>query len=182
MSLSRFSSHFHWHCVDGECNRKREIISLWRNGRICFLYAALFRSECEATNRWQMFEWMEASEPPALHREVVGQRGGRVGCRKKKWWYLLFHPPLYSSRHGNMPGGHSREVSSLTKTTERQRVSERKRKQNRQTVCMNERREEKVGSRSTTDFEYLTQSLNMTFRDSAEKCNEHSFIIGGQAD
>lgn len=64
--------------------------------------------------------------------------GGELG-EKIKWWYLLFHPPFYSSRHGNMPGGHSREASSLTKTTEKRGVSESKREQTRHTVCMNER-------------------------------------------
>lgn len=72
---------------------------------------------------------MEASDPVGATQKGAGMRRGRFekGKRKngeKKVRYLLFHPPLYSSRHGNMPGGHSREASSLAKTTERQGVSE----------------------------------------------------------
>lgn len=61
-------------------------------------------------------------DPVESCRKVVGQREWASGARGGQW-YLLFHPPLYSSRHGNRPGGHSREASSVTKTTERQRVS-----------------------------------------------------------
>ncbi|TKS88340.1 hypothetical protein D9C73_023230 [Collichthys lucidus] len=69
-------------------------------------------------------------------------------------------------RHGNMPGGHSREASSLTKTTERQRVSESEREQSRQTACMNESRER--GSRKQLDnqlrLHLLTRrSVSLTF-------------------
>lgn len=81
--------------------------------------------------------------------------------KEKKWWYLLFHPPLYSSRHGNMPGGHSREASSLTKTTERQRVSESEREQTRQTACMNESRER--GSRKQIDNQLRLHSKKCEF-------------------
>ncbi len=145
MSFSIFPSHFHWHCVVGARNRKREIISLWRNGGI--------RSSCAALSSWvrggeRMTNvksgWRRVIQWSRTARRWDKTERGRVGREeKKKWWCLLFHPPLYSSRHGNMPVGHSREASSLTKTTERQRVSESKREQTRQTVCMNESWERK---------------------------------------
>lgn len=95
-----------------------EIIILWRSAGIRFLYAALSSrvwGDRKMTNvTADGGEWSKRSRTDRRRdREREGELGG-----KKKWWYLLFHPPLYSSRHGNMPGGPSREASSLTKTTE----------------------------------------------------------------
>lgn len=136
MSLSIFPSHFYWHCVVGAHNRKREIVSLWGNVRIRFPVCSTFPSwvwgdkkekrkkkDDKCKSRWRRVIRLEP------RRKVLGWGeadlgGERERKEKKKWWYLLFHPPLYSSRHGNMPGGHSREASSLAKTTERQGVSE----------------------------------------------------------
>lgn len=64
-----------------------------------------FPPECEMTKGRQMREEKEGSDPAELHRKVVGQRdrdSGKVGGGV----LVLFHPPLYSSRQGNMPAGH----------------------------------------------------------------------------
>ncbi len=86
-----------------------------------------------------MLEWMEeANDPVEPQTWVVGRRERdrdreRERGRNRRSWEerksdgtCSFIRPFYSSRHGNMPGGHSREASSLTKTTEGQRVSESK--------------------------------------------------------
>lgn len=51
-----------------------------------------------------------------------GGGGGGGGVMTLAYFIRSFN----SSRHSNMPGGHSREASSPTKTTERRRFSESK--------------------------------------------------------
>lgn len=72
MSISIFSSRIYWHCEVSARNRKREIVSLWGNVRLCFLYAALsscVRGDKRMTNvRVDGGEWSSG----------VSQKGGET--------------------------------------------------------------------------------------------------------
>lgn len=139
-------------------------------------YMQHFPPVCEATKGWQMLEWMEASDPVEPRRKVVGQ-GERESWEGKKVMVLaLSSAPLLQSprqhawralKRGVITGKNNGEAGSEWELT---------------TAKLERELREGVGSRSTTDFIRTQRSVNLTFRDSAKKRNEHSFIIGGHSD
>lgn len=79
-----------------------------------------------------------------------------------------------------MAAGHSGEASWLTKTTQRQEVTESKREQTRQTGSVKESRERDAAAgspRRTLDPDLHSHTSEaLTFRRRARKFNEDSFV------
>lgn len=185
MSLSIFPSHFYWQCVVGAHNRKQEIVSLWGNVRIRSLYAALsswVRGDKSMTNvRVDGGEWSSGAT-----QKGGGTRRGRVGREKKKCdgTCSFIHPFTPVATATCLEGTQERRHHWQKQQRGRELVRATDSK-TRQTVCSNESWER--GSRNQIynwprPLVPTQRGVNLTFRVSAKKCNDHSFIIGGHSD
>lgn len=158
MSLSIFSSPFHWRCVVGASNRKRGIISSWRNGRICFLYAALsswVRGDKRMTNvRVDGGEWSTGAAQIGGGTERGESWEGRR--EKKSDGTCSFIRPFTPVATATcLEGTQERRHHWQKQQRGREWVRANESKLDRLCVWMRAEREEEVGSRSTTDSGYL---------------------------
>lgn len=114
------------------------VFSVWVVGykkeRVCEEMAGICHGDAMHSSWMSADKGMTNASSKWSGIDRTGRGKGELGESVGKLLSLSLSSP-FPSHHGNMPGGHSREASSLTKTTERGRVSEGKREQNRQCVC-----------------------------------------------
>lgn len=166
----------------GTHNGKQGIISLWRNGGICCLYAVLsswVRGDKRMTNvRVDGCEWSSGAAQIG-----GGTESGRVGGEKSDGTCSFIRPFTPVATATCLEGTQERRHHWQKQQRGWEWVRANESKLDRLCVWMRaERGESRQKIYNWLRLLFLTQrSVSLTFRDSTKKCNEHSFIIGGHS-